>query len=64
MLTKVELGSDGKRVIYHRTEGGQEAWTHPEGEPLPSRPCTCAKPLRRKPQSSNTSPPVSASSRL
>lgn len=54
MSTSVELRADGTRWVFHRTDGGSEAWDHPEGEPRPDRPCTCVKPLRPKPKGMRT----------
>ncbi len=33
MITKVEVYRDGHREVYHRTDGGQKAWTHAVGAP-------------------------------
>ncbi len=44
MITKVEVYRDGHREVYHRTDGGQKAWTHPA-----TAPCdVCHKPAVRR----------------
>jgi hypothetical protein len=46
MITRVELDKHGNKArVYHQTDGGREAWTHPYHE---RKGCEVCQEGRRK----------------